>query len=87
MLSLHTTRAKLKGKVKSKDFWPENDKVRLEYSGPEGANIYFTDIDTRTTVRIEMDAELIEALFWLYTSHNKPALPERAEWIPGECPF
>jgi hypothetical protein len=83
MLSLHLT---INGK-EQEAYWPFDETVQLEYSGPEGINLYFSESDAIRGARIEFSAELVEAMYWLYMRHNAPLPDKKIEFVPEPTPF
>ncbi len=83
MLSLHLT---INGEG-TEAYWPTNDVVQLEYSGPEGINLDFAESDGIRGAHIELSGELIEAMYWLYMKHNAPEPDPNIEIAPPEPPF
>lgn len=83
MLSLHLL---INGQPRE-DLWPFDEEVQLEYSGPEGINLYFSEQDAIRGARIEFSGELIEAMYWLYMKHNAPLHNKNIEVIEPDGVF
>lgn len=83
MLSLHL----LINSKPHEDLYPFDEEVQLEYSGPEGINLYFSEQDAIRGARIEFSGELIEAMYWLYMKHNAPSTDKHIEVMEGMEPF
>ena len=66
MLSLHL----LINSNPREDLYPFDEEVQIEYSGPEGINLYMCEQGAIRGARIELSGELVEAMYWLYMKHN-----------------
>lgn len=83
MLSIHL----LINSNPREDLFPFDEEVQIEYSGPEGINLYMCEQDAIRGARIELSGELIEAMYWLYMKHNAPQPAKNIDVIDPSGPF